>query len=146
MNFGVFIENIGDSRVSVPAYKAANKAVSSRKFKDASLFYQDVGRCSEERTFGIFNSTDICHFKGSLVVTFLDGIKSVSNEINNRDLYYYFGLEKNRDLFGYLQYLRDENVTILAGGSDVDYVKRKLCRHDVVTCENLEDVVDIIND
>ena len=146
MNFGVFIENIGDNRVSVPAYKAANKAVSSPKFKDASLFYQDVGHCPEKRQFGIFNSTDICHFKGALVVTFLDGLKSVLKEVNNRDLYYYFGLEEKKDLFGYLQYLRDENVTILAGCDDVEYVKRKLCRPDVITCENLENVVDIIND
>lgn len=146
MNFGLFIENIGDSRISIPAYRATNLAVSSPKFKDASLFYQDVGHCAEPRTFGIFNSTDICHFKGVLVVTFLDGLKAVANEINNRKVYYYYGLNGRGELFGNLAQLRDGSIKVIAHEKDVEYVKKKLGISNVIECNNLEDVVDIIDE
>lgn len=146
MKFGIFIENIGESKVAEPAYRAANAAVSLPKFTDVSLFYQNLGHCNVKRSFGIFNSTDICYFEGALVVTFLDGLKSVSNEINNRSVYYYYGLEDRKDLFGYLRYLQDKNVKVLAGEGDLEFVKKKLCRSDVIRCNTLEDVVGIIHD
>ncbi len=145
MNFGIFIEDVGESRIAEPAYRLANAAINSPNVTDVSLFYQSIGRCLEPRNFGIFNATDVCYFKGILLVTFLDGLRVLSNEINNRTIYFYYGLDQRKDLFGYLHCLEDTSVTILAAKDDIDFVKRKLMRNDVVECNRLEDALEVIN-
>ena len=144
MNFGIFIENLGEEDISVPAYKAANKAKDLDKFEDVSLFYQNVGPCEEPKTFGLFNSTDVCHFTGTLIITFLDGLRVIKNEINNRDIYFYFTLKDQKDLFGYLECLTDDSIKIFSNQEGAEYLKTKLGREDVTVCDNLEDMVEKI--
>ena len=93
-----------------------------------------MGRKPTKNKFGLFNSSDICFFNGELVVTFLDGVKSAVKEINNRNIYYYYGLEKNNDLFGLISVSNDPHVKIVVKDrEDYDYVKRVTGKEPIAT-------------
>lgn len=145
MNFGIFIDNVGDHEVSAAAFKTANYASSSPSYGDVSLFYQDIGKKPEKTNFGMFNSTDLWYFSGSLVVTFLDGLKFAVNTVNKKDVYYYFGLEEKNDLFGLLSALSDSNVRVIANSvENAEYIKRKTGRLPFAICTDLADVSEMI--
>ena len=145
MNFGIYLDNLAKDKIVDQAIEATTQALTSG-YKDSSIFYKVYGVLSQQPKCGLFNSTELCYFNGVLVVTFLDGIRTALKEINNRELYFYYGFEQEKNLFGYLQVLSDKNVKILSPKEHLDFVKRKLNRSDVITCDNLHNVVEVINE
>lgn len=123
MNLGIFLQDMAHREITEKCFELANDAVG--KYDDVSLFFQDIGPKPSKANFGMFNSTEIWHFKGELIVTFLDGLKLVNNIPNDQSVVYYFSLSNyNKDLFGLLENLTDRVTIIASDPVSYDYIKR----------------------
>lgn len=146
MNFGIYIENVGDHDISAPAFEAANSAVDSKDFIGSALFFQNIGKKPLQNRFGMFNSSEACHFTGKLVVTFLDGMKNIVKEVNDRHIYYYYGLEQKKDLFGLLSVVNNSSVQLIVNNKEnFDYIKRVTGITPIAICENLTKITETIS-
>lgn len=94
MNLGIYIKNIDDQNVLQWASNIINYSIDKNKCSDISLFYDNIGFIPFNLPCGIFNSTDIWNFSGSLIVLNYESVKLALKIVNNIDLYYYYGWEK----------------------------------------------------
>lgn len=140
-NFGIYIESVANHAISRPAMCAANTALVMPEIDDVSLFYQEIGKKPEKTNFGMFNSTDVWFFEGNLVVTFLDGLNFATKAVNNKKIYYYFGLEDNVNLFSLLSATSNSNVWLIANNEDsAEYLRTKINKEPICICPDLSDV------
>ena len=145
MKFGIYVENVGNHEISKPAFEAANTAVELPTYDDVALFFQNIGKKPLPNKFGMFNSTDIAYFTGSLVVTFLDGVKGTLKEVNDRAVYYYYGLEETKDLFGLLAAVGDPHVKVVANNKEnFDYIRRVTGVEPIAICDDLKNISNTI--
>jgi hypothetical protein len=113
-NIGIFIENIGDYEISNDAFEALN-SVDRAKVKDRALFFENVGPKPTNADFALFNSTEVWHFTGNLIVTFLEGLKFLNSTVNNKTIFFFYNSKEqaaNKDLFGLIEAIGKDNVYI----------------------------------
>ena len=99
MNVAFYISQINQDKKTVEIFNGLNADLESGSIDNGSVFYKEIGQSAVEPKFGMFNSTDIWHFTGTLVATsmetFLDAIKAV----NKYSLAYLFYGDNNHDVF-----------------------------------------------
>jgi hypothetical protein len=113
-NIGIFIENVGDYEISNDAFEALN-LVDKSKVKDRALFFENIGPKPTNADFALFNSTEVWHFTGNLIVTFLEGLKFLNSTVNNKTIFFYYNSKEqatNKDLFGLIEAVGKDNVYI----------------------------------
>ena len=100
MNLGIYVDSIQENEQVHYAIHALNKGIEDDSLVDASLFYDAVGHNATPTRFGCFNSTDLWNFTGTLITTSLSSTRTALNIVNKFRVYYYYGWEPNKDVFG----------------------------------------------
>ena len=91
MNLGVYIDILGDNEEFRSAVKTINDGVKSGDLSDASIFYDSASNIPVKAECGLFNSTDLWNFTGTLVTTGLDPTQNALDMVNKFDVVYYYG-------------------------------------------------------
>ena len=80
MNLGFYIDSIGESDFTNKVYDVLDEGIKNNKLSDASVFYNNINFNSRTNSkFGLFNSTDIWSFTGTLVC---EGLINTSRALN----------------------------------------------------------------
>ena len=99
MNIAYYINQINQEEKTTELFNKMNEDLENGAIDNGSVFYKEIGPSSIQPKFGMFNSTDIWHFTGTLIATsmetFLDAIKAV----NKYSLAYLFYGDVNHDVF-----------------------------------------------
>lgn len=96
MNIGVYVRSITNEEEVKCAIDSITHGFDTNILDDASIFYDSVGFTPFFFPCGLFNSTEIWSFKGKLVVFSIDCLQLASKIVNNIDIYYCFGFDKDR--------------------------------------------------
>jgi hypothetical protein len=95
-NVGFFIPKIDGSDLNVEIFENLNEALTSKEIAEAVVFYNDVEHNPVTPKFGMFNSTDIWFFTGTLISTSLDTCELSRSAVNKFKLYHLYNAgEKN---------------------------------------------------
>lgn len=147
-NIGIFIENIGDYEFSKDAFDALNQ-VDRTKVKDRCLFFENIGPKPCPSDFAMFNSTELWHFSGNLIVTFLEGLKFLNSTVNNKTIFFYYNSKEygyRKDLLGLIKAVDKNNVYIVARNQqDCDEVARLSGDTPIIIAHDLKSLVEIIS-
>ena len=99
MNVAFYINQINKDEKTFDIFNKMNSDLESGAIDNGSIFYKEIGPNPVEPKFGMFNSTDIWHFTGTLIATsmetFLDALKAV----NRYTLAYLFYKDNKHDVF-----------------------------------------------
>lgn len=110
MNIAFYINQINQDEKTVEIFNALNTDIESGAIDNGSVFYKEIGPSTVEPKFGMFNSTDIWHFTGTLIATsmetFLDAIKAV----NKYTLAYLFYGDNKHDVFSLIGMSRTTKI------------------------------------
>ena len=95
MNLGFYIDSIGESEINNKVYDVLEDGINSNKLEDASVFYNNISfNPRTNAKFGIFNSTDIWSFTGTLVCEGLTNTAVALNVVNKFTPVYLYKKEK----------------------------------------------------
>ena len=99
MNIAYYINQINQEEKTTKLFNKMNEDLENGAIDNGSVFYKEVGPSEVQPKFGMFNSTEIWHFTGTLIATsmetFLDAIKA----INKYSLAYLFYGDVKHDVF-----------------------------------------------
>lgn len=117
-NLGIYLSSLSKHDQLKDIYEAFKYNIGS-KIKDASIFYDNVAHNPFNINCGLFNSTDLWSFKGTLITTCLSTTLSAIKIVNNIKIYYYYGLEKKISPLSLIYLLKNSDIDIVAK-TDID--------------------------
>lgn len=91
MNLGFYIKNLSDDKKIEFASQTINKLIDEQQLSDASIFYDGIGFVPYFLQCGMFNATELWHFKGNLITMDIDCAKKALKIVNNIKLTYCYG-------------------------------------------------------
>lgn len=89
---------------------------------NVSIFYDNVGNLPIQAPCGIFSSTDIWNFSGSLILTDLKQVDLVLNVVNDIEVYYWY--TRGQDNIFDLARLATRIPVIASDQDSFDYIQR----------------------
>jgi hypothetical protein len=105
MNIGVYVESITDEDIIGYAIESIEIGFNTNQIDDATIFYDSVGFTPFFFPCGLFNSTELWNFSGTLVTFSLNSLKSALSIVNNIDIYYCYGWEDKTNVLSLLDTL-----------------------------------------
>ena len=111
MNLGFYIKNLSDDKQIEFASQTINNLIDEKKLTDASVFYDGIGFVPYFLQCGMFNATELWHFKGDLITMDIDCVKKALKIVNNIKLTYHYGWS-SIDVFS-LMFILKNNVNII---------------------------------
>ena len=94
MNLGFYVKTMSPEGVNEKIYSALNNAIGNDELDDASVFYDNIDYNPTKTEFGMFNSTDIWYFTGSLVTTSLETTHHALQAVNKFKLSYLYNADE----------------------------------------------------
>lgn len=116
MNLGIYVPTLADHNMLGDISDAINNNIG-HKITDASLFYDNIAYNPFSIKCGMFNSTDLWNFNGTLITTGLSTLVSSLKIVNDIDLWYYYGWENKISTLS-LIYITTQNVNVVARTED----------------------------
>lgn len=115
MNIGVYVESITDEDIIGYAIESIEIGFNTNQIDDATIFYDSVGFTPFFFPCGLFNSTELWNFSGTLVTFSLNSLKSALSIVNNIDIYYCYGWEDKTNVLSLLDTLsKNPNVKLIS--------------------------------
>ena len=99
MNIAYYINQINQEEKTTELFNKMNEDLESGAIVNGSVFYKEVGPSAVQPKFGMFNSTDIWHFTGTLIATSMETFLDAMKAINKYSLAYLFYSDTNYDIF-----------------------------------------------
>jgi len=99
MNVAFYLNQINEEQNTTDLFNKINEDIESGAIDNGSVFYKEIGRSAVEPKFGMFNSTDIWHFTGTLIATSMETFLDAAKAINKYSLAYLFSKSVNQDVF-----------------------------------------------
>jgi len=149
MNLGIYIKSLTDEQQVNNIASCVNDGLQNKKLKDASIFYDNIGKVNTNINCGLFNSTDVWNFSGKLLTTSIETLTTAMKIVNNIDFYYYFGVEKeeNLDIFKLLRVTQKHKIKVICNSEDDE---KKLYRITGVNplgiSNNFIGIIDLLNE
>jgi len=81
-NLAFYVPSLTETEVSKKIFQCLNKGLEAGSLNDASLFFDDVDKNTQESKFGMFNSTELWNFVGYLVVCGYNCYNTASKVVN----------------------------------------------------------------
>lgn len=144
MNIGIYISDFSNNDQMNGIANVFNKAIEDRAITDASLFYDGVCHNPVKLKFGLFNSTDLWNFAGSLIVTNLNSLVNSLNIVNKINIFYYYGWEEKPKTLDVLFATSRGSKIICRTDSDAQYIKRITGKEPIGISNNFENMVDLL--
>lgn len=141
MNLGIYVPSLSDHGFLQEADTCISEGLKSKVLSDASIFYDNVAYQPFNFSCGIFNSTELWNFSGTLLTTSLSTCITASKIVNKIKILYYYGLEQ------YVQplpliFLQKGNVGFIARSEDAaSDLYRKTGQKPLHTIHNLKDLI-----
>jgi hypothetical protein len=123
--------------------KIINDSLGS-KIKDASIFFDGVASVPFKIDCGLFNSTDLWNFNGSLLTTSLDNAFRSLKIVNNIELFYYYNWDENKNVLLLIKLLKNNIRVICRNQEDADNLYRLTGQKCVGISEDFNNIVTII--
>ena len=144
MNIGVYVSDFSDQDQINGIADELNKAISNRTIIDASLFYDGICHNKVKCNFGLFNSTDLWNFNGSLVVTNLNSLINALNIVNKINIYYYYGWENKPKVLDVLFGISRGVKILCKNEEDASYIRRITGQYPIGLSKNFENIVGLL--
>ena len=148
MNLGVYIDILGDNEEFHSAVKTINDGVKSGDLSDASIFYDSASNISVKAECGLFNSTDLWNFTGTLVTTGLDPTQNALDMVNKFDVVYYYGWQTTQaNTIALLGIATNPKVKVICRNEQDSKTFKRLTGLEakVVTDFNLKELLQVIS-
>jgi len=148
MNFGFYISNVKKNEQALNSFAPTiSSFLEDGTLSDSSIFFDVSGGCFPELKCGMFNSTDLAHFKGSLFFIEQNLIRKITNSINKIDIFLGYGFGQ-RDILNILFLLSQKcNVSIIARTmQDKEDIYRITGVEAIGTAETPEDVITLMKE
>jgi hypothetical protein len=116
MNLGIYVPTLANHEQLMDISKSINENIGS-KLSDASIFYDNIAYNPFKISCGVFNSTDLWNFKGTLITTSLQTTIKSTKIVNDITIYYYYGFETATDPLS-LIYLKNNQIKFIAKDSN----------------------------
>lgn len=116
MILGIYLPTLADHNILGDIGNAINNNIG-KKIQDASIFYDNIAYNPFNIMCGLFNSTDIWNFSGTLIVPSLSTLTSSLKIVNDIDLWYYYGWENKISTLS-LIYITTQNIKVVAKTED----------------------------
>ena len=145
MNLGIYLSSLSDHHQLKDISDTINANIGS-KLKDASIFYDNIAYNPFKINCGIFNSTDLWNFSGTLITTSLSTTMSALKIVNNIDIYYYYGFEDKISPLPLIYIINNSKVKFIANTktNEIDlYRKTRTKSHSV--CGSFNELVTGVN-
>lgn len=115
MNIGVYVESITDEDIVGYAIESIEIGFNTNQIDDATIFYDSVGFTPFFFPCGLFNSTELWNFSGTLITFSLNSLKSALSIVNNIEIYYCYGWEEKTNVLSLLDTLsKHPNVKLIS--------------------------------
>lgn len=145
MNLGVYLSSLSDHDQLRDICDSINMAIDNKQVSDASIFYDNVGYNPFIVKCGIFNSTDLWNFSGKLITTSIASCLTALKIVNNIDLFYYYGWEKEVQTLSLIHLLSNKNVKLLSRTEDDDKdIYRKTGKKSIAIESSIKDIINKI--
>ena len=118
MHLGVYVEHAGLTDQMTFAKELFDYGKEKKILKDKSIFYNSAMHNEVNIKCGMFNSTDIWNFSGTIVTFSLSNCLSVTNIINNFNVAYIYGLEEKLNVFNLLKISQEKNVKFMSSSPE----------------------------
>jgi len=148
MNFGLYISNVKKNEQALNSFAPTiSSFLEDGTLSDSSIFFDVSGGCFPELKCGMFNSTDLAHFKGSLFFIEQNLIRKITNSINKIDIFLGYGFGQ-RDILNILFLLSQKcNVSIIARTmQDKEDIYRITGVEAIGTAETPEDIITLMKE
>ena len=99
MDVAFYVNQISNDEKMTDLFNRMNSDVESGAIDNGSIFYKDIGPSPVEPKFGMFNSTDIWHYTGTLIATSMDTFLDAFKAVNKYTLAYLFYKDSKYDVF-----------------------------------------------
>ena len=90
MNLGIYIDTMLDINRLEKINKFVDHAIENKLFSDISIFYDNIGQNPFNTKCGMFNSTELWSFHGTLLVLSIEALRTTLNIVNNINIIYYY--------------------------------------------------------
>lgn len=90
MNLGIYVSSMADETFTQAATEI-RRGLDNRLITDASIFYDTVAPCKTEVPCGLFNSTDLWNFSGTLVTLSVEAAVMACKTVNKSNIIFGYG-------------------------------------------------------
>jgi hypothetical protein len=142
MNLGIYIDSLNNHDKLQHIEKLIND--STKDLDDASIFFNGIGPVPFVINCGIFNSTDLWNFHGSLVTTSLDNTFMACGIVNNIEIFYYYNWEEDKNTLKLIQLLNKNIKVICRNQEDEENLFRLTGKKSLGISDNFNNIVNII--
>jgi hypothetical protein len=144
MNIGIYISDLSNTEQLKEINKLIDDVVHKKDVYDISLFYDNISFNPHNISCGMFNSTEIWSFNGSLIVTSLYALNTALNIVNNIDLFYYYGWEKEKNIINLAMSTRNNVKIICRSEKDSKEIYRLTGKKPIGISENFNNMVELL--
>jgi hypothetical protein len=145
MNIGYYTSSLGQTELNLRMFDFLNKAIENNEIDNGSVFYEDIAYNPLNMKVGLFNSTDIWYFTGTLLVSGYRQVETIKKVINKFDACYVYDGDRS-NLLALISVCQGMKV-ITTSEEDFNYVKR-VCGKDTFLVEEftVEKIREIYNE
>ena len=110
MDVAFYVNQISNDEKMTDLFNRMNSDVESGAIDNGSIFYKNIGPSLVEPKFGMFNSTDIWHYTGTLIATSMDTFLDAFKAVNKYTLAYLFYKDSKYDVFSLIGMSRTTKI------------------------------------
>lgn len=142
MNIGVYLPSLSNHEELRDVCDGINFGIDSGALSDASIFYDTVAYNPFLVKCGMFNSTDLWNFNGTLITTSLSSALMAMKIVNNIDIFYFYGWEKKVNPLHLIYLLNSGIKTLSKTSEDNNDLYRKTGKKSEIVCESFKDAIN----
>jgi hypothetical protein len=143
MNLGIYVKSLSDEQQIKLAVEAVETGIDNNKIDDASIFFDSVGFTPFFFSCGLFNSTEMWNFSGKMITFSLDCLKFIKDIVNDIEVYYCYGYEKDKNTLRLLD-LTQSGVNIISKTKEDSKEYYRLTGKKCVGCLEDDSLLNII--
>lgn len=140
MNLGIYIHNFDNQMLLEEINDFVNQ---KNEMYNISIFFDEIGFNPFKIKCGIFNSTDLWSFNGTLVVLSNECAHTAINIVNKIDIYYHYRNTKESNFLGLMQL--SKHIKFITNSEETSkYIFRCTGKKSLAICNNLQDTVSFL--
>jgi hypothetical protein len=144
MNLGIYIDTMLDTNKLEKINNFIDLAIEDRLFDDISIFYDNIGHNPFNTKCGMFNSTELWSFNGTLIVMSLESLKTTLNIVNNINVIYYYNWDQNINILDLvINSSRIKNI-VCRTEKDQKEIFRLTGKKPIGISDNFQDILEIL--
>jgi hypothetical protein len=144
MNLGIYISSLLDTEQLDAINKFVNNNIDSDNVNDISIFYDNIGFNPSSTRCGMFNSADLWSFNGNLIVTSMKSLHTALNIVNNINIFYYYGWDKEKNVIDLVMSTRYNVHIIVKSESDMKEVYRLTGKRPIGISDNFNNIINLL--